>query len=167
MIESKTNISEVKVGNGFDVHKLVNGKFLKLLGVKIPFNKTLEGHSDADVGIHALVDSILGALSKGDIGDYFPPSEKKWKNKDSKYFLKYSKKILDDEKYIINNIDITFICEKPKISSYKQKMKKVISSILGISENNINIKATTTEKLGFLGREEGIACQVLTTISKN
>ena len=167
MFESKANNSDVKVGNGFDVHKLVNGKFVKLLGIKIPFHKTLEGHSDADVGIHALVDSILGALSKGDIGDYFPPSEKKWKNKNSKYFLKYSKKILDDEKYKINNIDITFICEKPKISSYKKKMKKAISSILEISEDIINIKATTTEKLGFLGREEGIACQVLTTISKN
>ena len=166
MMESKPNNSVLKVGNGFDVHKLINGKFIKLLGIKIPFNKKLEGHSDADVGIHAIVDSILGALSKGDIGDYFPPSEEKWKNKDSKYFLKYSKKVLDDEKYIINNIDITLICEKPKISSYKKKMKKVIASILDIKENIINIKATTTEKLGFLGREEGIACQVLTTISK-
>jgi 2-C-methyl-D-erythritol 4-phosphate cytidylyltransferase/2-C-methyl-D-erythritol 2,4-cyclodiphosphate synthase len=166
MMESKPNNSVLKVGNGFDVHKLINGKFIKLLGIQIPFNKKLEGHSDADVGIHAIVDSILGALSKGDIGDYFPPSEEKWKNKDSKYFLKYSKKILDDEKYIINNIDITLICEKPKISSYKKKMKKVIASILDIKENIINIKATTTEKLGFLGREEGIACQVLTTISK-
>ena len=165
-MESKPNNSVLKVGNGFDVHKLINGKFIKLLGIKIPFNKKLEGHSDADVGIHAIVDSILGALSKGDIGDYFPPSEEKWKNKDSKYFLKYSKKVLDDEKYIINNIDITLICEKPKISSYKKKMKKVIASILDIKENIINIKATTTEKLGFLGREEGIACQVLTTISK-
>ena len=109
----------LKVGNGFDVHKLINGKFIKLLGIKIPFNKKLEGHSDADVGIHAIVDSILGALSKGDIGDYFH-SEEKWKNKDSYIFLSIPK-VLDDEKYIINNIDITLICEKPQISTYKKK----------------------------------------------
>ncbi len=163
--ENKKN-NMVRVGNGFDVHKFTKGKFITLLGVKIPFNRSLEGHSDADVGIHSLVDAIFGAISKGDIGDHFPPSQKRWKNMNSEFFLKYAQKALDKDNQSINNLDITIICEKPKISLFKNRMKKNISKILKIDENIINIKATTTEKLGFLGREEGIACQSIVTISK-
>ena len=154
----------IKVGQGFDVHQFTSGKSFKLCGVKIPFTKTLKGHSDADVGIHALVDAILGAISKGDIGDYFPPSQAKWKNVNSEVFLKYAKKLLKKDNFIINNIDLTIICEKPKISKYKKSMKKRLSNLLSIDEKIINIKGTTTEKLGFLGREEGIACQAIISI---
>ena len=114
----------VRVGNGFDVHKFTKGKFITLLGVKIPFNRSLEGHSDADVGIHSLVDAIFGAISKGDIGDHFPPSQKRWKNMNSEFFLKYAQKALDKDNQSINNLDITIICEKPKISLFKNRMKK-------------------------------------------
>ena len=163
--EEKKNIN-LRIGNGFDVHKFKKGKKLKLLGVSLPFNKTLAGHSDADVGIHALVDAILGAISKGDIGEHFPPTEKKWKNKNSEFFLEYTKNLMKKNGFLVNNIDITIICEKPKISKYKQRMKEKIAKILEIKKDNVNIKGTTTEKLGFLGREEGIACQVSVSVFK-
>ena len=163
--EKKKNIN-FRVGNGFDVHKFKKGKKLKLLGINVPFNKSLMGHSDADVGIHALVDAILGAISKGDIGEHFPPTEEKWKNKNSEFFLEYTKNLMKKNGFQVNNIDITVICENPKISKYKQKMKEKIARILEITIENINIKGTTTEKLGFLGREEGIACQVSVSVFK-
>ena len=124
------------------------------------------GHSDADVGIHALVDAILGSISQGDIGEHFPPTEKKWKNKNSEFFLEYTKNLLENNGFLLNNIDITVICERPKISKYKEKMKEKIAKILNIKKNIVNIKGTTTEKLGFLGREEGIACQVSVSVLK-
>ena len=161
--EEKKNIN-FRVGNGFDVHKFKKGKKLKLLGINVPFNKSLMGHSDADVGIHALVDALLGAISKGDIGEHFPPTEEKWKNKNSEFFLEYTKNLMKKNGFQVNNIDITVICENPKISRYKQKMKEKIARILEITIENINIKGTTTEKLGFLGREEGIACQVSVSV---
>ena len=163
--EEKKNIN-FRVGNGFDVHKFKKGNKLKLLGINVPFNKSLMGHSDADVGIHALVDAILGSISEGDIGEHFPPTEKKWKNKNSEFFLEYTKNLMKQNDFQVNNIDITIICEKPKISKYKQKMKEKIAKILEIPTDNINIKGTTTEKLGFLGREEGIACQASVSVFK-
>ena len=125
----------IKVGQGFDVHRFKKGKELKILGIKIPFNKSLEGHSDADVGFHSIVDAVLGALSKGDIGEHFPPSEQKWKNKPSIYFMTYAKNLLIDEGFKINNIDITLICEKPKIGPHKTKMIKSIAKIFHIDQN--------------------------------
>lgn len=160
-------MSDIRVGTGFDVHKFKKGKVLTIFGVKIPFNKSLEGHSDADVGFHSIVDAILGALCKGDIGNHFPPSDDKWKNQDSIIFMKHAKKLLIEEKFVINNLDITLICEKPKVSEYKTVFKESVSKSLDIDKSIINVKGTTTEKLGFLGREEGIACQVSVTISKN
>lgn len=154
----------IKVGQGFDVHQFTSGKSFKLCGVEIPFTKTLKGHSDADVGIHALVDAILGAIAKGDIGEHFPPSQAKWKNVNSEFFLKHAMKLLKKDNFVINNIDLTIICEKPKISKYKNSMKKKISNLLSIDEKIVNIKGTTTERLGFLGREEGIACQAIISI---
>ncbi|MFL2679150.1 MAG: bifunctional 2-C-methyl-D-erythritol 4-phosphate cytidylyltransferase/2-C-methyl-D-erythritol 2,4-cyclodiphosphate synthase [Alphaproteobacteria bacterium] len=154
----------IKVGQGFDVHQFTSGKSFKLCGVEIPFTKTLKGHSDADVGIHALVDAILGAIAKGDIGEHFPPSQAKWKNVNSEIFLKHAMKLLKKDNFVINNIDLTIICEKPKISKYKNSMKKKISNLLSIDEKIVNIKGTTTERLGFLGREEGIACQAIISI---
>ena len=162
--EEEKNSIKLRIGNGFDVHKFKKGDKLRLLGVNLPFNKSLTGHSDADVGIHAIVDAILGAISKGDIGEHFPPTEKKWKNKNSEFFLKYTKDLMEKNGFSLNNIDITVICEKPKISIYKEKMKERIAKILEIKKTDINIKGTTTEKLGFLGREEGIACQVSVSV---
>ena len=155
-------MKEIRVGNGFDVHKLSVGKKLKLCGVEIKNNKKLIGHSDADVGLHSLTDAILGALGKGDIGIWFPPSQKKWKNVDSAIFLKKSLQLLKKNNFFISNIDLTFICEKPKISDMRNSMIKKISKICNLDTRKINIKATTSEKLGYTGREEGIA--VFTTV---
>ena len=166
LFEEMMNNVNVRIGNGFDVHKFKKGKSILLFGIKIPFDKSLVGHSDADVGFHSIVDAILGSIGKGDIGEHFPPTDKKWKNKNSLFFLEYANDLLKQENFIINNLDITLICEKPKIISYKKKMKDKIASLLKINVELINIKGTTTEKLGFLGREEGIACQSMITVSK-
>jgi len=155
-------MKEIKVGNGFDVHKLSVGKKIKLCGIEINHNKKLIGHSDADVGLHSLTDALLGALGKGDIGIWFPPTESKWKNADSEIFLKKALKLMQKENFLISNIDLTFICEKPKINKFREIMIKNLSEVCNIEPKNINIKATTSERLGFTGREEGIA--VLTTI---
>lgn len=154
----------IYVGSGFDVHEFTNGNQIILCGIKIPFKKKLKGHSDADVAIHAIVDSILGALACGDIGDFFPPTDVKWKNVSSKIFLEKAKELLTQKNAFINNIDLTLICEEPKISQYKKQMVINIASILKIDPISINVKATTTEKLGFLGRKEGIAAQAISSI---
>ena len=155
-------MKDIKIGNGFDVHKLSVGKKIKLCGIEIEHNKKLIGHSDADVGLHSLTDALLGALGKGDIGIWFPPTESKWKNADSQFFLQKALKLMQRENFLISNIDLTFICEKPKISKFREAMIKKLSEVCNIKPKNINIKATTSERLGFTGREEGIA--VLTTI---
>ncbi len=167
MIEEGRNNQVIKVGSGFDVHEFEDGDLIRLFGLKLPFNKKLKGHSDADVGLHAITDAILGAIGEGDIGEHFPPTDSKWKNKSSEIFLLHSKKLMDKNGYKINNLDITLICEKPKISKYKTEFKKNLSTLLNINAQDINVKATTTEKLGFLGREEGIACHAVITVSKN
>ena len=155
-------MKEIRIGNGFDVHKLSTGKKIKLCGIEINHNKKLIGHSDADVGLHSLTDAILGALGKGDIGIWFPPSQNKWKNVDSKVFLRKSLKLLKKNNFLISNVDLTFICEKPRISNFRKSMIKKISKICCLDMSKINIKATTSEKLGYTGREEGIA--VFTTV---
>ena len=155
-------MKEIKIGSGFDVHKLSVGKQIKLCGIEINHNKKLIGHSDADVGLHSLTDALLGALGKGDIGIWFPPTENKWKNADSEIFLKKALELMHKEEFLISNIDLTFICEKPKIISFRELMINNISEICNIDSDKINIKATTSEKLGFTGRKEGIA--VLTTV---
>ena len=155
-------MKEIIVGNGFDVHKLSDGKKIRLCGINIKNNKKLIGHSDGDVGFHSLTDAILGALGEGDIGIWFPPSQNKWKNVDSEIFLKKSLQLLRKNNFLISNIDLTFICEKPKIRKFRNSMIKKISKICNLDSDKINIKATTSEKLGYTGREEGIA--VLTTV---
>ena len=167
IIKENNNMSDIRVGTGFDVHKFKEGKKLKLFGVTIPFDKSLDGHSDADVGFHSIVDAILGGLCLGDIGNHFPPTDNKWKNKQSIFFMKHAKNLLKNEKFKINNLDITLICEKPKVSQYQKRFIKSVGEALNIDCRKINIKGTTTEKLGFLGREEGIACQVSVTLSKD
>ena len=157
---------DVRVGNGFDVHKFKEGKEIILCGIKIPFNLSLDGHSDADVCFHAITDSILGASANGDIGKHFPPSDQKWKNMDSSFFLKKSIEMLRNQKFVLSNIDLTIICEIPKILPYYSKMSQNISKICNLDLEKINVKSTTTEKLGFLGRKEGIAALATSCIIK-
>ena len=133
-------------------------------GIKIPNTRQLIGHSDADVLLHAITDSILGVVNKGDIGKLFPPSDKKWKNCDSSIFLKHASELLYEQNGKINNIDAVVICEKPKILDYSQLIQENIAEILGINPKRISIKGKTSESLGFIGREEGIAVMVNTSI---
>ncbi|MGB0635623.1 MAG: 2-C-methyl-D-erythritol 2,4-cyclodiphosphate synthase [Paracoccaceae bacterium] len=153
---------DFRFGHGFDVHRFIDGEFIILCGLKIAFSKSLLGHSDSDVGLHSITDALYGAIGCGDIGQHFPPTEKKWRNADSRIFLEHAQKTVHNQGYDISNIDITFICEVPKISQYKAPMEKKLSEILEIELSRINIKATTSEGLGFTGRKEGIAC--LTTL---
>ena len=163
MVYESEKKNRISVGIGFDVHQFEAGEYVIICGVKIPYEKKLKGHSDADVGHHTLVDAILGSISEGDIGEHFPPSDKKWKNAASSLFVEFAKELLIKKKAVIQNIDLTFICEQPKILKYKLDIKKNISNLLSLNINKINVKATTTERLGFLGRKEGIAAQAVVT----
>jgi 2-C-methyl-D-erythritol 4-phosphate cytidylyltransferase / 2-C-methyl-D-erythritol 2,4-cyclodiphosphate synthase len=149
----------MRVGTGFDVHGFVDGDAVIICGIRIPHTRKLEGHSDADVGWHALTDAILGAAALGDIGDHFPPSDPKWKGANSKVFLEHAVKLAAQRGFRVVNADITIICETPKISPSRNSMRHRTAEVLGIPEDAVSIKATTTEKLGFLGRGEGIAAQ--------
>ena len=156
----------LRSGIGFDIHQLdKNSKTgLKLCGIKLPFSKLI-GHSDADVGLHAICDSIFGALSMRDIGYHFPNTDKRWRNADSSKFIIYCRDILKEKKFHIINLDINIIAEKPKISRYVVTMKKNISKLLKVPTKNISIKATTNEKIGFIGNNEGIAAEAIVQIS--
>ena len=149
-----------RIGNGYDIHKLVKGRELIIGGVKLqhPDNLGLEGHSDADVLSHSIMDALLGALSLGDIGKYFPPSDSRWKDADSLLLLSKVIDLIRYEGWEINNIDSVIVAERPKIKPYVEIMKKNISDSLKIDQNFIGIKATTNEELGPEGREEGISC---------
>ncbi|WCR57888.1 MAG: Bifunctional enzyme IspD/IspF [Wolbachia endosymbiont of Ctenocephalides felis wCfeJ] len=151
-----------RIGTGYDIHKFVKAQskdknFIKICGIEVEHNMAIEAHSDGDVVIHAVVDAILGALGCGDIGDHFPPSLSEWKDCDSSYFLSFAAKKAKDKGYRVSNLDITIVCEEPKISSYKVAMKQFMSKTLEIDSELVNVKATTAEKLGFIGRNEGIA----------
>ena len=152
-----------RIGTGFDVHAFEPGNKIYLCGVEIPFDKSLAGHSDADVALHALTDAILGALALGDIGLHFPDTDEKWKKADSIIFLNWSIEKAKQRNLKLSNIDLTIICEKPKINSFREQLIANLSKICLLENNKINVKATTTERLGFTGREEGIAsiCSVL------
>ena len=154
------------MGNGFDVHAFTEGNEVTLCGLKIPFSKKLLGHSDADVGLHAITDAIYGAIAAGDIGTHFPPNDPTWKNASSDIFLRHSVQLADELGYQISNVDCTIICEQPKISPLSGEMRASIYRIIGLEINRISVKATTSEKLGFTGREEGIASVATATVSK-
>jgi len=156
----------MRVGIGYDVHKLVSGRKLILGGVHIPYEKGLLGHSDADVLIHAIMDSILGASALGDIGKHFPDTKEEYKGIDSLKLLKEVSKLIMEKNFKIVNIDSIIIAQSPKMAPYIETMKENISNILGIHENQINIKATTEEGLGFTGRKEGIAAQSICMIEE-
>ena len=148
---------EVRVGNGYDVHRFQTGDHLMLCGIKIPFNKGLSGHSDADVVLHAITDAILGSAGVGDIGEYFPPDDPKWKNSPSEIFLVEANNIAKENGLKLINIDLTIVCEEPKITPFKKVMLEYLSSVLKLDKKRINIKGKTNEGLGFIGRKEGIA----------
>lgn len=153
-----------RTGMGFDVHRLVAGEELWLCGVKIDHPQGLSGHSDADVAIHALVDAILGAISAGDIGDHFPPSDAKWKGASSDRFLAHAAALVAQRGWTIGHVDVTLICEAPKIGPHKPAMRARLAEILGIDRDAVSVKATTTERLGLTGRGEGIAAQAVATV---
>jgi 2-C-methyl-D-erythritol 2,4-cyclodiphosphate synthase len=157
----------LKVGQGFDVHQLVNGRKCIIGGVDIPFSKGLDGHSDADVLLHAISDAILGAAALGDIGKFFPSTNSLIKDINSREILKQVILLLQQKKYYIVNIDATVICELPKLTSYIDQIKKNIASDCNINIDRINVKATTTETLGFTGRGEGIAAHAICLIESN
>ena len=159
-----TTETYIATGTGFDVHRFTKGDVLWLCGVPIECGYTLLGHSDADAGLHALTDAILGALSYGDIGDHFPPSDPKWKGASSDKFLIYAIEHIAERGGSLQHVDVTLICEKPKIKPHREAMRERISELCGLPLNRVSVKATTTEKLGFTGRGEGLAAQASATI---
>ena len=154
-------------GIGFDIHRLVNKKKLYLGGTKIPFHSGLKGHSDGDVILHAIIDAILGAIRKKDIGSLFPDNKNKFKNIRSPNMLKPVLKILDKSNFYINNLDINLICEQPKVSKYREKIISSLSNLLKLNKDLINLKGKTVEKLGLIGKEKAIACEVIISICKH
>jgi len=154
-----------RVGTGFDVHAFEDGDFAMICGIEIPHTHKLKGHSDADVGLHAITDALLGAAGKGDIGVYFPPSDAKWRGAPSDIFLKAAGDMIAAGGGRIENIDITIICESPKVGPHREKMRARVAEILGLAEGLVNVKGKTTEQLGFLGRSEGIAAQAVASVS--
>jgi 2-C-methyl-D-erythritol 4-phosphate cytidylyltransferase/2-C-methyl-D-erythritol 2,4-cyclodiphosphate synthase len=158
---------DIRVGNGFDVHKFGPGNSVMLNGVHIPFERGLVGHSDADVAMHALTDAIFGALAEGDIGQWFPPSEAEWKGAASDIFLRKAVARALVRGFVITHLDVTIICERPKIGPHTPTMREKLAEITGVSMDRISVKATTTEQLGFTGRGEGIAAQATATLVKS
>ncbi len=148
---------DLRLGNGFDVHAFCDGDGVWLCGVKVPHGKGLLGHSDADVGMHALTDAIYGALAEGDIGRHFPPSDPQWKGAESKIFLAHAMRLARAKGYALANCDVTLICERPKVGPHAEAMRAALASIMAVDLERISVKATTSERLGFTGREEGIA----------
>jgi 2-C-methyl-D-erythritol 4-phosphate cytidylyltransferase/2-C-methyl-D-erythritol 2,4-cyclodiphosphate synthase len=161
------NFGDIRTGLGFDVHRLIPGETIILSGVPIPHNRKLEGHSDADVVLHAVVDALLGAMSAGDIGKLFPPSDDKWKGCDSGVFVREVVRRLNERGGLISHVDVTLMCEQPKIGPHREAMQKRLAELLDVTAARVSIKATTTERLGFTGREEGIAAQAIATVRFN
>lgn len=157
----------LRVGTGYDVHRLAAGEELWLCGIKIEHSHGLSGHSDADVAIHALVDAILGAIGDGDIGSHFPPSDPQWKGAASDRFLDHAVKLAAAAGYRIGNVDVTIVCEAPRIGPHRQAMRERLAAIMGTETGSVSVKATTTERLGFTGRGEGIAAQAVATLLRD
>jgi len=163
--ENDSRQQDLRTASGFDVHRFGTGDAVLLCGVTIPHSRGLQGHSDADVGLHALTDAILGTIAAGDIGQHFPPSESRWRDASSKIFLDHAARLVREMGGTIRHLDITLICEEPKIAPHKESMRHVIAEIVRIDAARVSIKATTTEGLGFAGRGEGIAAQATATVS--
>jgi 2-C-methyl-D-erythritol 4-phosphate cytidylyltransferase/2-C-methyl-D-erythritol 2,4-cyclodiphosphate synthase len=160
----RTGPAMVRIGTGYDVHRLAAGEELWLCGVRIEHDKGLAGHSDADVGLHAVVDAILGACAQGDIGQHFPPSDPRWKDAPSEKFIAHAAELADKAGYRVGNVDVTLICEEPRIAPHREAMRRKLAALLGVDLLQVSVKATTTERLGFAGRGEGIAAQAVATL---
>ncbi len=156
----------IRTGMGYDVHRLAEGEELWLGGIRIEHDKGLAGHSDADVALHAIVDALLGAVGAGDIGEHFPPSDAQWKGASSDRFIAHAAQIVQKSGYSLGNIDLTIICEAPKIGPHRPAMRARIAELLGVDIVQVSVKATTTERLGFTGRGEGIAAQAIATVAR-
>jgi len=157
--------AEVRVGTGFDVHRFGPGDHVMLCGVRIPHGEGLLGHSDADVGLHALTDALLGAIGEGDIGLHFPPTDARWRGASSDRFLRHAADLVAGRGGRILNVDVTVICERPRVSPHRDAMRARIAAILDVSVARVSVKGTTTERLGFTGRGEGIAAQAAASVS--
>ena len=157
---------DIRLGNGYDVHRFGPGDHVMLCGLRVPHDRALQGHSDADVGMHAITDAIYGALAMGDIGRHFPPGDPQWKGAESHIFLRHAVELARDRGFAVSNIDCTLICERPKIGPHADAMQQALADITGIEAGRISVKATTSERLGFTGREEGIAAIATATLVK-
>jgi 2-C-methyl-D-erythritol 4-phosphate cytidylyltransferase/2-C-methyl-D-erythritol 2,4-cyclodiphosphate synthase len=153
-----------RIGLGFDAHRFGEGDHVWLCGVRIPHDRTLIGHSDADAGLHALTDALLGAIGAGDIGDHFPPSDPKWRGAASSVFLEHAARLVAERGGRIANVDVTLICERPKVKPHREAMRARVAELLGLTLDQVSVKATTTEAMGFTGREEGLAAQAVAAV---
>lgn len=165
-MENKIMLPQFRIGCGYDVHKLVEDRKLIICGVDVPYEKGLLGHSDADVAFHALMDALLGAAAMGDIGKHFPDTDERFKGADSMQLTLHVKKLLQEAGWQVNNVDVTIIAQRPKLAGYIAEMRTNVAKVLDVAESAVNVKATTTEKLGFTGRGEGIAAEAVASIVK-
>ena len=165
-MENKIVMPQFRIGCGYDVHKLAEDRKLIICGVEVPYEKGLLGHSDADVALHALMDALLGAAAMGDIGKHFPDTDERFKGADSMQLTLHVKKLLQEEGWQVNNVDVTIIAQRPKLAGYIASMRTNVAKVLDVAESAVNVKATTTEKLGFTGRGEGIAAEAVASIVK-
>jgi len=164
LAESLLGAGDVRTASGYDVHKFKDGDHIWLCGIKVPHSHGLEGHSDADVGLHAITDALLGCVGAGDIGQHFPPTDERWRGAPSWKFLAHAAGLVSAKGGTINHVDVTIICERPKVGPHRDAMRAKIAEILKIAEERVSVKATTTEGLGFTGRREGIAAQATATV---
>lgn len=165
-MENKMVMPQFRIGSGYDVHKLVEERRLILCGVEVPYELGLLGHSDADVALHALMDALLGAAALGDIGKHFPDTDMRFKGADSVKLTEHVVAMLKERGWQINNVDVTIIAQRPKLAAYIPAMRTKVAQVLGLDEDCVNVKATTTEKLGFTGRGEGIAAEAVASLVK-
>ena len=165
-MDKSMKMPQFRVGTGYDVHKLVPDRKLILCGVEVPYELGLLGHSDADVALHALSDALLGAAALGDIGKHFPDTDERFKGADSAKLLEHVVHLVEEKGWQVNNVDVTIIAQKPKLASYIPAMRARVAQVLKIDEDCVNVKATTTEKLGFTGRGEGIAAEAIASLVK-
>lgn len=163
-MENNVSFPQLRVGCGYDVHKLVKDRRLILCGIEVPYELGLLGHSDADVALHALMDALLGAAALGDIGKHFPDTDERFKGADSMKLTEHVAGLLAERGWQINNVDVTIIAQRPKLASFIPAMRANVARVLGVEEEAVNVKATTTEKLGFTGRGEGIASEAVASI---
>lgn len=164
LAEALLGAGDVRTATGYDVHKFTDGDHIMLCGIKVSHDHGLEGHSDADVGLHAVTDALLGCIGEGDIGQHFPPTDERWRGAASWKFLDHAATLVRDKGGVISHVDLTIICERPKVGPHRDAMRDKIAEILKIEEGRVSVKATTTEGLGFTGRREGIAAQAIATV---